>query len=83
MLTFSDGVGDVDIPPCWTFTKDERVATITGVRPVAPSASYSLGDLVQLSEKPQWRRVINGGFFVFSRRVFDYQAMALCWSGRS
>ena len=52
-----------------------KVATITGVRP--PSRFGELitrGDEVtEFSEKPQVREgYINGGFFIFTRRVFDY-----------
>jgi glucose-1-phosphate cytidylyltransferase len=76
MLAYGDGVGDVDIPAVLDFHRRlGRIATVTGVRPVARFGELRVsGDLVQsFREKPQveegW---INGGFFVFSRRVFDY-----------
>jgi glucose-1-phosphate cytidylyltransferase len=76
MLTYGDGVGDVDIAAVLDFHRRVgRIATVTGVRPVARFGELQVsGDLVQsFREKPQveegW---INGGFFVFSRRVFDY-----------
>jgi glucose-1-phosphate cytidylyltransferase len=76
MLTYGDGVSDVDLHALLAFHKAHgRIATVTAVRP--PSRFGGLvfdGDLVaQFSEKPQlgegW---INGGFMVFEPGIFDY-----------
>lgn len=76
MLTYGDGVADVDIGDLVEFHhRHGRIATVTGVRP--PSR---FGELVttgsrvtEFSEKPlTGAGFINGGFFVFNRRVFDY-----------
>lgn len=76
MLTYGDGVGDIDLDALLEFhNRHGRIATVTGVRPVARFGELKLdGDLARsFEEKPQisegW---INGGFFVFNRRVFDY-----------
>lgn len=76
MLTYGDGVADVDIDAVLSFHRRMgRIATVTAVRPSARFGELRLdGDLaVSFQEKPQveagW---INGGFFVFDRRVFDY-----------
>jgi len=76
MLTYGDGVADMDIEALLAFHKEMgRIATVTAVRPVARFGELQMdGDLaVSFQEKPQveegW---INGGFFVFDRRVFDY-----------
>ncbi len=76
MVTYGDGVGNIDIPSLLRFHREMgRIATVTGVRPVARFGElYLSGDLVQrFQEKPQveegW---INGGFFVFQRKIFDY-----------
>ena len=78
MLTYGDGVADIDIDALLAFHKTHgRIATVTAVRPVARFGELELdGDLARtFQEKPQttagW---INGGFFVFNRRVFDYLA---------
>ncbi len=78
MLTYGDGVGDVDIAAVVDFHKRHgRLATVTAVRPPARFGGLSLdNDLVrEFSEKPQtgegW---INGGFFVFEPQVLDYIA---------
>jgi glucose-1-phosphate cytidylyltransferase len=76
MITYGDGVGDVDIRSLVTFHRAHgKLATVTAVRPPSRFGSFFLdGDMVsEFSEKPQtgegW---INGGFFVFDPGVFDY-----------
>jgi glucose-1-phosphate cytidylyltransferase len=76
MLTYGDGVGDVDVTDLLQFHRSHgRIATVTAVRPPARFGGLVLdGDRVaQFSEKPQtgegW---INGGFMVFESAVFKY-----------
>lgn len=76
MLTYGDGVSNVDIPRLIDFHgRHGRIATVTAVRPVARFGEISLdGDRVgEFKEKPQtgagW---INGGFLVCNPGVFDY-----------
>ena len=75
-LTYGDGVSNVDINALLEFHKSHgKVATVTAVRPPVRFGELQLeGDSVrEFQEKPQagegW---INGGFFVFSPRVFDF-----------
>ncbi|HLO66759.1 MAG TPA: glucose-1-phosphate cytidylyltransferase [Holophaga sp.] len=76
MMTYGDGVADVDIPALLAFhRKHGRLATVTAVRPPARFGGITFdGDRVAgFAEKPQigegW---INGGFFVLDRKVLDY-----------
>jgi glucose-1-phosphate cytidylyltransferase len=76
MVTYGDGVGAIDIRALVEFHESHgKVATVTAVRPPARFGGLNLdGDAVrEFSEKPQtgegW---INGGFFVFEPKVFDY-----------
>jgi len=76
MLTYGDGVVDVDIRKLLKFHKSHgKIATVTAVRPSARFGGMKFhGDRVsEFTEKPQrgegW---INGGFFVFEPGVFDY-----------
>lgn len=78
MCTYGDGLSDVDLGALVQFhERHGRVATVTAVRPPARFGGLSLdGDVVrEFTEKPQaeagW---INGGFFVFEPKVFDYLA---------
>lgn len=76
MMTFGDGVSDVDLARLVDFHRSHgRLATITAVRPPARFGHVELdGDaVVEFSEKPQtgegW---INGGYMVLEPGVFDY-----------
>ncbi|HYZ83481.1 MAG TPA: glucose-1-phosphate cytidylyltransferase [Bryobacteraceae bacterium] len=75
MLTYGDAVCDVDIEELYNFHKSHgALATVTGVRP--PSRFGELecdGDKVtSFAEKPVGGGLINGGFFVFNKGMFDY-----------
>lgn len=76
MATYGDGVGNIDIRALAEFHRSHgKVATVTAVRPPARFGGLSLkGDAVsQFSEKPQTEEGwINGGFFVFEPRIFDF-----------
>ena len=76
MMTFGDGVADIDLHRLVDFHRAHgKLATITAVRPPARFGHVELhGDRVaEFSEKPQtgegW---INGGYMVLQREVLDY-----------
>jgi glucose-1-phosphate cytidylyltransferase len=76
-LTYGDGVGNVDVNAALALHRQHgKILTLTAVHPPGRFGEISLGkaDVVTaFNEKPQaesgW---INGGFFVASRKVFDY-----------
>jgi glucose-1-phosphate cytidylyltransferase len=76
MLTWGDGVSDVDLNALLAFHKSHgKLATLTAVRPTARFGHLEMeGDqIVEFSEKPQTREGwINGAFFVLEPEVFDY-----------
>lgn len=76
MLTWGDGVSDIDLHALLAFHKSHgKLATVTAVRPPARFGHMLFdGDRVaEFSEKPQaaegW---INGAFFVLEPEVLDY-----------
>lgn len=76
LMTWGDGVSDVDLDELLAFHKSHgKLVTLTAVRPVARFGHLDLeGDRVaEFSEKPQtvqgW---INGAFFVCEPGVFEY-----------
>ncbi len=76
MMTYGDGVANIDIKELAAFHKRHgKLATVTAVRPPARFGGLSFdGDVVTaFVEKPQigegW---INGGFFVLEPGVLDY-----------
>jgi glucose-1-phosphate cytidylyltransferase len=76
MVTYSDGVGNVDIERLLAFHRAHgKLATVTAVKPPARFGSLQLeGDkVVEFAEKIQKNEAwINGGFFVFEPGVLDY-----------
>jgi len=76
MVTYGDGVADVDLNALLAFHRRHgKIATVTAVRPPARFGGLLFdGDMVkEFTEKPQagegW---INGGFLVFEPAIFDY-----------
>ena len=76
MLTYGDGVSDVNIQELLAFHKQHgKIATVTAVRPAARFGEMLFdGDrITRFKEKPQtesgW---VNGGYFVFEPSDFDY-----------
>ncbi len=75
MLTWGDGVSDVDMSSLVEFHRSHgKLATVTAVRAPARFGRLDLdGSLVaQFSEKPLEEGWINGAFFVLEPGVFDY-----------
>lgn len=75
-FTYGDGVADIDIAEVIAFHRRHgKIGTVTGVRPQGRFGVMAVeGDRISaFSEKPQaGEGLINGGFFVFDKRVFDY-----------
>lgn len=76
MLTYGDGLANVDIQRLVKFHRSHGlIGTVTGVVPPSPFGELKLKDsLVQVfAEKPKHADgFVNGGFFVFDQRIFDY-----------
>jgi glucose-1-phosphate cytidylyltransferase len=76
MMTYGDGVADIDINALLAFHKShKKLATVTGINPASRFGELKLeGDqVVSFREKPQEDGgLINGGFFVFNKKIFDY-----------
>jgi len=75
MVTYGDGLADIDIGALLDFHRSHgRAATLTATRPPSRFGILDVADdgrVNRFREKVE-REWINGGFFVFNRRVFDY-----------
>ncbi|HLC22757.1 MAG TPA: glucose-1-phosphate cytidylyltransferase [Candidatus Nanoarchaeia archaeon] len=77
MVTYGDGVADVNIEQLSRFHHVHgKIATVTAVHPPPRFGTLKIDEemLVQAFEKDKrsedsW---IDGGFFIFNRRIFDY-----------
>ncbi len=76
MVTYGDGVGDVNIKKLVEFHKKRKtVGTITGIHPRSKYGRVEItktGIVTAFDEKPQLTDWANGGFMVFDKRVFTY-----------
>jgi len=84
MLTYGDGVCNVDIKRLAAYHKDNgKLVTVTAVRPPARfgSLNFTDGDLItEFVEKPlSGEGWINGGYFVIESAALDYIQSDIPW----
>lgn len=76
MVTYGDGVADIDISKLVEFHRShKKLATVTTVRPTSRFGVLEIngeGRVEKFREKPQVDGWVNAGFFVFDRKVLDY-----------
>jgi glucose-1-phosphate cytidylyltransferase len=77
MLTYGDGVSDIDVNALLDFHRSHgKAVTVTGVRPPGRFGEIecdAFGRVVEFNEKPQSAAgMISGGYFVCRPAVFDY-----------
>lgn len=76
IVTYGDGLANVNIKKLLEFhLKHGKLATVTGISPAARFGELKVkGNSVRaFHEKPEsGSGLINGGFFVFKREIFDY-----------
>jgi len=76
MVTYGDGVADINIKSLIDFHKSHgKTATLTGVFPISRFGELITENsrVLKFQEKPQSdTKPINGGFFVFNKKIFNY-----------
>jgi glucose-1-phosphate cytidylyltransferase len=77
LATYGDGVADINLKkPLQFHKKHKKTATITVVKPCSPFGIAGVDSKTQVvthfEEKPILDHWINGGFFVFSREIFNF-----------
>lgn len=75
MLTYGDGLSNINIPQLLEFHKKKgTVATVTGIDKKTQYGTLKVEDGIATSfeEKQGSQGIINGGFFVFEPEVFGY-----------
>ncbi len=74
--TYGDGLANIDIRKLLDFhLKHGKIATLTAVQPYSQFGILEMngsGIIMNFKEKPRLNNWINGGFFVFNRKVFRY-----------
>jgi|SRR3989344_205436 len=76
MLTYGDGVADINIKDLFNFHKKQKtIGTVTGVFPMLKYGGFNTkkdGIVTKFDKKVKMQNLINGGFMVFKRKVFDF-----------
>jgi glucose-1-phosphate cytidylyltransferase len=76
LCTYGDGLADIDIKSLIEFHKSHgKIATVTTVRPTNRFGALEIDTKSQVknfAEKPKAEQWINGGFFIFEPKIFDY-----------
>ena len=76
MVTYGDGVADVNIERLLAFHRAHgKLATVTAIQPTSRFGLLDItaeGTVSRFLEKPRMQEWINGGYFVFNRRAFEY-----------
>ena len=76
MLTYGDGVADVDLKSLLAFhKKNKKICTLTGVNPISKYGLIRLDtnyEVLDFAEKPNMKDVINGGFMILSPDFLNY-----------
>jgi glucose-1-phosphate cytidylyltransferase len=76
MVTYGDGVGDVNIKELFAYHKRHgNMGTLTGIKPLSKYGALRVDEQNAINtfvEKPQLNDRINGGFIVFNREIFQH-----------
>src|SRR5215469_11073511 len=76
MLTYGDGVADIDIKRLLAFHNEHgKIATVTTVTQTSRFGIVEMsgsGQVMKFLEKPRTETLVSAGFFIFQREIFDY-----------
>ncbi len=76
LCTYGDGLSNININNLIDFhNKKDKIATLTSIRPESRFGTLQIDDsseVLNFEEKPMQEYWINGGFFVFEKKIFEY-----------
>ncbi|MBT4174746.1 glucose-1-phosphate cytidylyltransferase [archaeon] len=77
MVTYGDGVADINIPELLNYHRTHgKVGTVTTVRPSTRFGNLTINEHGQILDFTKKTKIhegwIDGGFFVFNKKIFDY-----------
>jgi len=76
LVSYGDDLSDVNINDVIKFhKKNNKIATLTTVNPICHFGVIETNDnneIIGFKEKPKLEYWINGGYFVFNKKIFDY-----------
>jgi len=75
MFTYGDGLSDINISELLEYHRSKgKIATLTGIYPTSPFGLLDVvnNSVVSFREKPVLKDMINGGYMVLNKKVFNY-----------
>jgi glucose-1-phosphate cytidylyltransferase len=76
LCTYGDGLSDINLGKLIAFhKKHKKIATVTAVHPVTRFGAMEIepdNKVSRFREKPTSNQWVNGGFFIFDKRIFNY-----------
>lgn len=76
LCNYCDGLSNVNLIKLQArHLTHRKLATLTAVRPLNQFGVLIFDEnenIIELQEKPKMREYINGGFFIFNKKIFDY-----------
>ena len=76
MVSYGDDLSDVNINDLINFhKKNGKIATLTSINPVYQFGIIEMNgdsEITGFKEKPKLDYWVNGGYFVFNKKIFDY-----------
>ncbi len=75
-VTYGDDLSDVNINSLLRFhKKNKKIVTLTAIDLVSSFGILEINkknEVIRFQEKPKLNYLMNGGFYVFNKKVFDY-----------
>ena len=75
-VAYGDDLSDVGINKLLKFHKEKnKIVTLTTINPISQFGILEFNEndeIINFKEKPKLNHWINGGFFVFNKKIFDY-----------
>tara|TARA_Y100000310_G_C20565056_1_gene755063 strand:- start:80 stop:775 length:696 start_codon:yes stop_codon:yes gene_type:complete len=75
LATYGDGLADIDLKGLVEFHNSKgKIATMTCVNPLSQFGVLDIAEdlVLGFKEKPPLNQWINGGFFVFEKKIFEF-----------
>ncbi len=74
-VTYGDDLSDVNLSKLYQFhKKNKKIVTLTAVNLESPFGILELknNEVIGFREKPKLSHFMNGGFYVFNKKIFNY-----------
>jgi len=75
-VTYGDDLSDVNIQELYDYhKKNKKIVTLTAINLVSSFGILEFnkkGDVIGFKEKPKLNYFMNGGFYVFNKKIFSY-----------